>query len=143
MDENPLLDITDLKNKEQCEYIATGCIRWMRQVIKKYIPNSPVNTCRHYRSLTVWGNHNHISKITDIAIRKYYGNKLSTTPMSIYEEIEKESSLDWSDVDVPNYLNHEKLEKEKLLKEIASPKIINVSISTNLICANKSSESKV
>ena len=102
MDENPLLDTTDLKNKEQFEYIATGCIRWMGEVIKKSIPNSPVTRSLREKiligttgrmSLTVWGNHNHISKITDIAIRKYYGTKLSTTPMSLFEKIEKESSL--------------------------------------------------
>ena len=62
----------------------------------------------------------HISKIIEtqwyqitlIAIRKYYGTRLSKTPMSIFEEIEKESTFDWSDLDIPNYeiikLNHEK-----------------------------------
>ena len=59
--------------------------------------------------LTGWGNHiskiieNRWYQITDIVIRKYYGTKLSTTPMSIFEEIEKESTLDSSDMDVPNY----------------------------------------
>ena len=42
MDENLSLNITDLKNKEQVKYIATGCIRWMGEVIKKSTPNSPV-----------------------------------------------------------------------------------------------------
>ena len=42
MDENPLLDIKDLKKKEQGQYIVTGCIRWMWEVIKKSVPNSPV-----------------------------------------------------------------------------------------------------
>ena len=35
MDENPSLDIRDLKNKEQGEYIVKGCIRWMWEVVKK------------------------------------------------------------------------------------------------------------
>ena len=42
MDENPSLDIRDLKNKEQGKYIVIGRIRWMGEVIKKYISNSPV-----------------------------------------------------------------------------------------------------
>ena len=49
--------------------------------------------------LTVWGNHtstiteNRWHQITDIAIRKYYGTKLWITSMSIFEEIEKESTI--------------------------------------------------
>ena len=39
---------------------------------------------------------------------RYYDTKLSTTPMHIFEEIEKEPTLDWSDVDILKYLNHEK-----------------------------------
>ena len=45
--------------------------------------------------LTVWGNHiskiieNRWNQIRDIVIRKHYGTKLLTTPMSIFEEIEK------------------------------------------------------
>ena len=46
-------------------------------------------------------------------------------------------------MDLPNYLNHEKVEKEKLLKEITSPKIINISLGTNPICPNKSCGNKV
>ena len=66
-------------------------------------------------SLTVCGNQitkmieNQWYQITDIAIRKYYCTKLSTTAMSIFEEIEKYSTVDWSDVDIPNYLNHGKI----------------------------------
>ena len=63
---------------------------------------------------------------TNTTIRKYYGIKLSATPMSIFEEIGKESSHDWLDVDIPNYLNHKKIEKEKLFKEIKSPRIISI-----------------
>ena len=121
MDENLSLNITDLKNKEQVKYIATGCIRWMGEVIKKSTPNSPVirtlwegilmETAGH---MTLKVRRNHISKIienrwyqvTDIAIRNYYGNKLSTSPITIFEEIEQECTLDWSDVDIPNYLNY-------------------------------------
>ena len=40
------------------------------------------------------------------AIRKYYGTKLMKTPMSIFKEFEKEDTLDWSDDNIPNYLNH-------------------------------------
>lgn len=49
---------------------------------------------------TVWRNHistiieNCWYQITDIAIRKYYGTKFSTTPMSTFEEIEKETTID-------------------------------------------------
>lgn len=34
--------------------------------------------------------------------------KLSPTLMRIFEEIEKEPALDWSHVDIINYLNHER-----------------------------------
>ena len=87
------------------------------------------NTYGHYHIIE-----NRWYQITDKAIRKYYVTKL---PMSIFEEIEKEYTRDWSDVDIPNYLNYEKVEKEKLLKEITSPKIINVSLKTNQIYTNK------
>ena len=66
--------------------------------------------------LTVWGNHiskiieNRQQQITDTAIRKYYGTKLMKTPMSIFKEFEKEDTLDWSDDNIPNYLNHQKIE---------------------------------
>ena len=76
-------------------------------------------------ALRFWGNHinkikiieNQRYEITDTAISKDYGTKLLTTPMIISEEIERESTLYWSYVDIPNYLNHEKIEKEKFLKE--------------------------
>ena len=87
------------------------------------------NTYGHYHIIE-----NRWYQITDMAIRKYYVTKL---PMSIFEETEKEYTLDWSDVDIPNYLNYVKVEKEKLLKEITSPKIINVSLKTNQIYTNK------
>ena len=98
--------------------------------------------------LKVWGNH--ISKIiencwyqiADISIRKYYGTKFLTSPMSMFEEIEQECTFDLSDVDISNYLNHKKVEKEKLLKEITTIKIINTSLSTNPICTNKSCGNK-
>ena len=127
IDENPSLDIKDLKNKEQGQYTITGWIRWMGEVIKKSIPNSLVtktlqegitlDTTGHML-LTAWVNH--ISKIiesrwyqiTDIAIRKYYDKKLLATPISIFEETEKWSTLYWPDLDIPNYLNHEKVVKK-------------------------------
>ena len=134
MDENSSLDLNNLNKKEQGEYIVIGCIRWIEEVMKKSVPNSPVpRTLREgilfdttgHMSLRVWGNHinkikiieNQLYKITYIAIRKYYDTKLSATPMIISEVIERESTLYWPYVDIPNYLNHEKIEKEKFLKE--------------------------
>lgn len=81
----------------------------MREVIKKSLPNSLVTRAQYEGILTeitdnmplrVWGNHigtiieNRWHQTTDIAIRKYYGAKLWTTPMSIFEEIEKESTIE-------------------------------------------------
>ena len=63
--------------------------------------------------------------------------------MSISEDTVKESTIDWQDVDIRNYLNHEKVEKEKLLKKITLPKIINVSLSTCPICMNKPCGNKI
>ena len=63
--------------------------------------------------------------------------------MSIFEEIEKESTLDCSDVDIPNDLNHEKVERKELLAEITLPKTINVSLSTNPICTSSTCGNKV
>lgn len=134
MDENSLLDLNNLNEKEQVEYIVIDCIRWIEEVMKKSVSNSPVpRTLREgilfdttgHMSLRVWGSHinkikiieNQWYKITYIAIRKYYDTKLSTTPMIISEVIERESTLYWPHVDIPNYLNHEKIEKEKFLKE--------------------------
>ena len=126
--------------------------------MKKSIPNSPVTRTLQegilmdvtgHMPLTVWGNYiskiieNRWYQITDEVIRKYHCTKLLTTPISIFEEIGKESTRDWSGVDIANYLNHEKVEKEKLLKEITLPKIMNVSLSTNSICTNKSCRNKV
>ena len=120
MDEDPWLDIRDSKNKEQIEYIVTGCIRWIGEGIKKSIPNSPVTRTIEdgilmeitgNMPLTVWGSNistiteNRWYQITDIVIRKYYGTKLSTASMSIFEEMENESTIDCS-----YYLDHEKLE---------------------------------
>ena len=132
MDENSSLDIKDQNKKEQGEYIVTGCIRWMGEVIKKSLPKSTVIKALREENLVGTPGHiplrfqgNHTSKkienqwfeTADIAIRKYYGNKLSRTPMSIFEEIEIESTLYWSHVDILNYLNHEKIEKQKFFNK--------------------------
>ena len=148
----------DVKNKEQSEYIATGCIRWIGEVIKKFVLSSPLaRTLRggifmgttDHMLLTVWGNHiskiieNSCYQIADIAIKMYDGTKLLTTPISIFEEIEEKSTLDWTEVNISNYLKHEKVKKVKLLEKITSVKLIYVSLNANLTCTNKSCRNKV
>lgn len=123
LNKNLSLDIKDLTEKEQGEYIVIGSIRWIREVIRNTARNSLVTITLQAWILmeviqvipvTLWGNHisniieNQCYQITDVAIRKYYGTKLSATPMSIFEEMEKESAFDWLEVGTSNYLNHEK-----------------------------------
>ena len=73
----------------------------------------------------------------------YDGTKLLTTPISIFEEIEEKSTLDWTEVNISNYLKHEKVKKVKLLEKITSVKLIYVSLNANLTCTNKSCRNKV
>ena len=63
MDNNSSLDIKVLKNKEQSEYIVTGRVRCMGEVIEKSVPNSPATRtlqegilmdATDHMSLTVW-----------------------------------------------------------------------------------------
>ena len=99
--------------------------------------------------LTIWGNHiskiieNSWYQIADRAIKMYYGTKLLTTPMSIFEEIEEKSTLAWAELDISNYLKHEKVKQIKLLEKITSAKLIYVLLNANLICTNKSCRNKV
>ena len=73
----------------------------------------------------------------------YDGTKLLTTPISIFEEIEEKSALDWTEVNISNYLKHEKVKKVKLLEKITSVKLIYVSLNANLACTNKFCRNKV
>ena len=148
----------DIKNKEQSEYIVTGCIRWMEEVIKKFVLSSPLaRTLRggifmgttDHMLLTVWGNHiskiieNSWYQIADIAIKMYDGTKLLTTQISIFEEIEEKSTFDWTEVNISNYLKHEKVKRVKLLEKITSVKLIYVSLNANLTCTKKICRNKV
>ena len=99
--------------------------------------------------LTVWGNYiskiieNSWYQIADKAIQMYDGTKLLTTPISIFEEIEEKSTLDWTEVNISNYLKHEKVKQVKLLEKITSVKLIYVSLNANLTCTNKFCRNKV
>ena len=63
--------------------------------------------------LTVWGSYipkfeeNLRYEITNLVIKNYYGIKLLTTPTTITEKKEIDVELDWSDIDVKEYLNND------------------------------------
>lgn len=48
------------------------------------------------------------AKLWQCDVMRQCDAKLSPTLMRIFEEIEKEPTLDWSHVDIINYLNHER-----------------------------------
>ena len=121
VDDKTYITINDVKSKESGQYTVTGCLRWINQIQTKQsrssmsmlrecvLQDETSNIC-----LTVWGSY--ISKlqedcwyeITDLAVKYYFGIKLSTTPANIIEKKEKEVILDWSGIDVKGYLDHEK-----------------------------------
>lgn len=69
-------------------------------------------------------------------IRKYYGRKLSTWPVSIFEEVKNKAILHWLVDDVTNYFNYKKKQKEKFYTETGSPKVADALLNSNPTCTN-------
>ena len=109
MDQKIYLTIREVQSRESGQYTVTVCLREINEIQSKF---NRVNLIRLqecllkdeaiYICLTGWGSH--ILKfeeicwyeITDLAIKNYY---------VIKKEIDVE--VDWSDIDVKDYLNHE------------------------------------
>ena len=82
-------------------------------------------------------------KLSDINIKQYFDVKLSTTASTVIEELDKIDELSWDNVDIANYLKHEKADQKKSQRVFTSPTILNISIDMHPICTNELCKSKV
>ena len=117
MDHKIYLTIREVQSKESGQYTVTVCLREINEIQTKF---NRVNLIRlqecvlkdetSHICLTAWGSH--IPKFEEncwyeiTAIKDYYVIKLSTTRATIIEKREIDVELDWSDIDVKDYLNH-------------------------------------
>ena len=149
MDHNIYLTIREVQSRESGQYTVTVCLREINEIQSKF---NRVNLTRLqecllkdgaiYICLTGWGSH--ILKfeeicwyeITDLAIKNYYVIKLSTTRATIIEKKEIDVELDWSDIDVKDYLNHENQIVNSSMKVLKNTKIKSVSLSIFKVCSN-------
>ena len=120
MDHKIYLTIREVQFKQSGQYTVTVCLREINEIQTKF---NKVNLARlqecilkdetSHIGLTGWGSHipkfeeNCWYEITDSAIKSYYVIKPWTTRAIITEKKEIDVELDWSDIDVKDYLNHE------------------------------------
>ena len=90
--------------------------------------------------LTVWQDlintlkENQGYRLTDITV-KHYDAKLSTTCNTNVELVEDHiESLDWNELQLSDYLQHEKSNKNKNEKVLCCPNIVNVALQIYQTC---------
>ena len=104
---------------------------------------------KSHTGLTLWSSHipkfgeNCWYKITDLAVKNYYGIELSTTPTTIIGKKEIDVELDWSDIDVKEYLNHENQTVNSLMRVLRNAKIKEVLLNIFKRCSNEQCVNKV
>lgn len=156
VDDKTYITIKDVKLKESGQYTVTGCLRWINDIQTKntrssitmlrecVLQDETSNIC-----LTVWGSYitkfqeNCWYEITDLAVKNYCGIKLSTTPATIIEKKEKEAQLDWSEIDIKGYLDHEKKNVSSSTRVLKNAIIRTVSLNIFNTCTNDECARKV
>ena len=80
-----------------------------------------------------------------MSVKKCYGVKLATTSKTLIQKIDgQQHNIDWSNVDVKNYLLHEKQKLESLDVTLSNVKEFeNVVISIHKMCAKCSSKVEI
>ena len=78
-----------------------------------------------------------------LAIKNYYGIKLSTARATIIEKNEIDVELDWRDSDVKKYLNYENQTVNSSMNVLKNAKIKTVSLNIFKGCSNGQCTNKV
>ena len=82
-------------------------------------------------------------QIRELAIKNHYDIKLSTTLTTILEKKEIDVKVDWSDIYVKEYLNHENQTVNSSMWVLKNAKIKTVSLKIVKVCSNDQCANKV
>ena len=106
--------------KEGGNFVVAGSLKWISDVEVSVKNSKKLRECHlhdgiDHMTCSVWEKNinllqeNSWYKLTDVSVKRLYGVKLATTPKTLIQKIDGEQhNIDWSNIDVKNYLLHEK-----------------------------------
>ena len=106
--------------KEGRDFVVAGSLKWISDVEVSAKNSKKLRECvlhdgTNHMACSVWKKNinllleNNSYKLTDVSVKSFYGVKFAKTPKTLIQKLDGEQhNIDWSNIDVKNYLLHEK-----------------------------------
>ena len=146
--------VIDMKDRSSGSFLVVGHIMWSTPSYMspngKMIRDGIFKDGSGILPITVWGDtikeiidNETCFKLTNVALKNYYGNKLSTMPNTKVTAVKSDTPISWSNVDAAQFIDRENLEKAKLISTLCCPEIIAADLQIYPVCTNKLCSKKV
>eukprot|EP00794_Sanderia_malayensis_P001052 gene1052-380_t len=159
IDQAENLSIADLKTKTTGVYTVTVAIKWLSAAkeTQRFSEASPSkNTAQPFRKvreaiiayntghiqISFWEEHfesieeNKFFQFSDVSVKYFNGYKLSTRRETCVTELETSDKLDWSTVDIDDYVQRENDAINATSPVICCPQSMAAMVDTRPVCTN-------